>query len=68
MSVCRYEDVKKALLWSNLMSVCRHEDVKKALLLQLVGGCNRKLKDGLAIRGDMHVCLMGDPGYEPSNP
>jgi len=43
-----------------------HEDVKKALLLQLVGGCNRKLKDGLSIRGDMHVCLMGDPGVAKS--
>jgi len=43
-----------------------HDDVKKALLLQLVGGCNRKLKDGLAIRGDMHLCLMGDPGVAKS--
>lgn len=43
-----------------------HEDVKKALLLQLVGGCDRSLKDGLRIRGDMHVCLMGDPGVAKS--
>jgi DNA replication licensing factor MCM7 len=43
-----------------------HEDVKKALLLQLVGGCDRHLKDGLRIRGDMHVCLMGDPGVAKS--
>jgi DNA replicative helicase MCM subunit Mcm2 (Cdc46/Mcm family) len=28
-----------------------HEDVKKALLLQLVGGVDRQLKDGLKIRG-----------------
>ena len=38
------------------------EDVKKALLLQLVGASDRALADGLHIRGDMHVCLMGDPG------
>jgi len=43
-----------------------HEDVKKALLLQLVGGVDRSLKDGLRIRGDMHVCLMGDPGVAKS--
>lgn len=36
-----------------------HEDVKKALLLQLVGGVTRKLPDGMRIRGDINVCLMG---------
>ncbi|KAJ1474037.1 MCM2/3/5 family-domain-containing protein [Baffinella frigidus] len=43
-----------------------HEDVKKALLLQLVGGVDRSLNDGMRIRGDMHVCLMGDPGVAKS--
>ena len=28
-----------------------HEDIKRALLLQLVGGCTRKLPDGMRIRG-----------------
>jgi hypothetical protein len=42
------------------------EDVKKALLLQLVGASDRSLSDGLHIRGDMHVCLMGDPGVAKS--
>ena len=31
-----------------------------------MGGCSRSLKDGLRIRGDMHVCLMGDPGVAKS--
>ncbi|KAL9189100.1 hypothetical protein ACHAXT_011590 [Thalassiosira profunda] len=43
-----------------------HEDVKRALLLQLVGGCTRKLPDGMRIRGDINVCLMGDPGVAKS--
>ncbi|KMZ63164.1 Protein PROLIFERA [Zostera marina] len=43
-----------------------HEDVKKALLLLLVGAPHRKLKDGMKIRGDLHVCLMGDPGVAKS--
>jgi len=41
-------------------------DVKKALLLQLVGGCARQMKDGMRIRGDIHVLLMGDPGVAKS--
>ena len=43
-----------------------HEDVKRALLLQLVGGCTRKLPDGMRIRGDINICLMGDPGVAKS--
>ena len=43
-----------------------HEDVKKALLLMLVGGAPLKLKDGVRIRGDVHMCMMGDPGVAKS--
>eukprot|EP00548_Thalassiothrix_antarctica_P012990 CAMPEP_0194173354 /NCGR_PEP_ID=MMETSP0154-20130528/7698_1 /TAXON_ID=1049557 /ORGANISM="Thalassiothrix antarctica, Strain L6-D1" /LENGTH=863 /DNA_ID=CAMNT_0038886385 /DNA_START=37 /DNA_END=2624 /DNA_ORIENTATION=+ len=43
-----------------------HEDIKRSLLLQLVGGCTRKLPDGMRIRGDINICLMGDPGMAKS--
>lgn len=41
-------------------------DVKKALLLQLVGGANQEQEDGMRIRGDINICLMGDPGVAKS--
>ncbi|XP_015596721.1 DNA replication licensing factor Mcm7 [Cephus cinctus] len=41
------------------------EDVKKALLLLLVGGTNRKTTD-IKIRGNINICLMGDPGVAKS--
>lgn len=43
-----------------------HEDIKKALLLQLVGGVCRTLPDGVKLRGDVNICLMGDPGLAKS--
>ena len=43
-----------------------HDDVKKALLLLLTGAATRKLPDGMKIRGDVNVLLMGDPGVAKS--
>ena len=43
-----------------------HPDVKKALLLQLIGGVTKEMGDGMRIRGDINVCLMGDPGVAKS--
>ena len=42
------------------------DDVKKVLLLQMVGGSSLVTGDGLKIRGDIHICLMGDPGVAKS--
>ncbi|KAL8595686.1 DNA replication licensing factor mcm7-B [Nucella lapillus] len=42
-----------------------HEDVKKALLLLLVGGVDKSPK-GMKIRGNINICLMGDPGVAKS--
>lgn len=43
-----------------------HLDVKKALLLLLVGGVTKEMGDGMRIRGDINICLMGDPGVAKS--
>jgi len=43
-----------------------HEEVKKALLLLMVGGVTKEMVDGMKIRGNINVLLMGDPGIAKS--
>ncbi len=43
-----------------------HEDVKRALMLLMIGGVDRKLQDGMKIRGNLNMLLMGDPGVAKS--
>jgi len=43
-----------------------HEDVKKSLLLLMVGGATKDMGGGMIIRGDINICLMGDPGVAKS--
>ena len=42
------------------------EEVKQALLLQMIGGNTKQMKDGMKIRGNINVLLMGDPGVAKS--
>lgn len=43
-----------------------HEDVKRSILLQLVSGLTKTFSDNVKIRGDINICLMGDPGVAKS--
>ena len=53
-------DVYDRLASSIAPEIFGHEDVKKALLLLMVGGVTKQLPDGMKLRGDIHLCLMGD--------
>ncbi len=44
-------------------SIYGHKEIKEAIALQLLGGTPGKVKpDGMRIRPDMHLLLIGDPG------
>lgn len=46
-------------------SIYGHRDIKTAILLSMVGGQSKE-RDGMRIRGDINVLLMGDPGTAKS--
>ncbi|KXS97858.1 hypothetical protein AC578_7644 [Pseudocercospora eumusae] len=43
-----------------------HTIVKKGLLLQLMGGVSKVTAEGMALRGDINVCIVGDPSTSKS--
>jgi DNA replication licensing factor MCM7 len=59
-------DVYERLAMSIAPEIFGHLDVKKTLLLLLVGGATKEMGDGMKIRGDVNICLMGDPGVAKS--
>ncbi|KAL5729718.1 DNA helicase [Ranunculus cassubicifolius] len=47
-------------------SIYGHEDVKKAVACLLFGGSRKELPDGVKLRGDINVLLLGDPSTAKS--
>jgi DNA replication licensing factor MCM6 len=47
-------------------SVYGHEEVKKGILLQLFGGVHKKTHENMKLRGDLNVCVVGDPSTAKS--
>lgn len=43
-----------------------YADIKKAITCLLVGGSKKILPDGMRLRGDINVLLLGDPGTAKS--
>jgi len=43
-----------------------HEDIKRGILLLLVGGVQKFAKDGTKLRGDINICVVGDPSTAKS--
>lgn len=62
----RHGNLYDTLAKSIAPEIYGHEDVKKCLLLLLIGGVTKEMGDGMRIRGDINVCLMGDPGVAKS--
>jgi len=43
-----------------------HQVIKKGLLLQLMSGVSKETPEGMALRGDINICIVGDPSTSKS--
>ncbi|CAI9782070.1 unnamed protein product [Fraxinus pennsylvanica] len=43
-----------------------HQDIKRAILLMLLGGVHKFTHEGINLRGDINVCIVGDPSCAKS--
>jgi DNA replication licensing factor MCM6 len=60
------DKIYSRLVQSLAPMVYGHEIVKKGLLLQLLGGVSKMTPEGMALRGDINICIVGDPSTSKS--
>ncbi|TLS26515.1 hypothetical protein PpBr36_05530 [Pyricularia pennisetigena] len=66
LEMSRREDIYKVLAGCIAPSIYGNADIKKAILCLLFGGSKKILPDGMKLRGDINVLLLGDPGTAKS--
>ena len=60
------DDLYTKLASSISPGVYGHLDVKKGILLQLFGGIKKETQDKIQLRGDINICVVGDPATAKS--
>jgi len=64
--IANSEDVYEKLIKSIAPSIYGYPEIKEAILYLLFSGVRKHLPDGVTIRGDVNVLLVGDPGTAKS--
>ncbi|KAF5635076.1 minichromosome maintenance 6 [Fusarium sp. NRRL 52700] len=60
------DHIYSRLVQSIAPMVYGHEVVKKGLLLQLMSGVPKSTAEGMQLRGDINICIVGDPSTSKS--
>lgn len=60
------DHIYSRLVQSIAPMVYGHEVVKKGLLLQLMSGVSKTTPEGMQLRGDINICIVGDPSTSKS--
>ncbi|KAL5578374.1 hypothetical protein UlMin_020073 [Ulmus minor] len=59
-------DFFNKLVDSMAPTIFGHQDIKRAILLMLMGGVHKFTHEGINLRGDINVCVVGDPSCAKS--
>lgn len=65
-SMVHSDHIYSRLVNSIAPTVYGHEIIKKGILLQLMGGVHKRTPEGMALRGDINICIVGDPSTSKS--
>lgn len=65
-SISRKQNTYEWIVSKIAPAIYGNEDIKKAISCQLFGGCRKLLPDGMRLRGDINILLLGDPGTAKS--
>ena len=65
-SMVKDDYVYSKLVQSIAPAVFGHDVVKKGVLLQMLGGVHKQTVDGINLRGDINICVVGDPSTSKS--
>lgn len=60
------DHIYSRLVQSIAPMVYGHEVVKKGILLQLMSGVSKATPEGMQLRGDINICIVGDPSTSKS--
>ncbi|KAG2499995.1 hypothetical protein HYH03_002277 [Edaphochlamys debaryana] len=66
VAMSRDPQIYQNLTRSICPSVFGHESIKQAVLLLLFGGVHKKTPEGINLRGDINVAIVGDPSCAKS--
>lgn len=66
LEMSRLPNIYEMFASSIAPSIYGNTDIKKAIACLLVGGSKKILPDGMKLRGDINVLLLGDPGTAKS--
>jgi replicative DNA helicase Mcm len=66
LELSRRSDLEDVIVNSIAPSIYGYREIKTAIALLLFGGVPKVYPDGIRVRGDIHILLIGDPGTAKS--